>query len=274
MTPARKIPVITVMSDFGHNDGYVAEMKGAILSRIQCVQLVDITHEIPAFDIETGARMLAQTFSRFPLGTVHLAVVDPGVGGGRKCLVVYNHGHYFIGPDNGLFTLIAHPLKKAQIFSIKKISGPGISATFHGRDVFAPAAAGVASGMSPLEFAIPIKTLITLKNLEPLRTGTHKWLGKIIKIDHFGNAISNFPARLLNKMNKPVLLIKDKKIIHRYRTFVDGAPGKPGMIINSDQLVEIILPGESAGKTLDIVKGEPVILLDILKNKEECIGGG
>src|SRR2546427_4971224 len=130
------MPLVTLLSDFGTTDSYVAEMKGVILSAVPAATLVDITHAVPPGDVRSGAYLLRRTWHRFPPGTIHLAVVDPGVGTERAAFALQVRGHAFVGPDNGLFSPVLRDVE-AQIVTL--VVPAGASPTFHGRDVFAPA---------------------------------------------------------------------------------------------------------------------------------------
>ena len=137
--------LITLLTDFGTADSYVGEVKGVLLSAVPAAALVDLTHSVPPGDVRAGAYLLGRAWHRFPAETVHLAVVDPGVGTGRAALALSAHGHYFVGPDNGLFTLV---LRDTEVEIVSLATPDGASATFHGRDVFAPAAAALAAGVA------------------------------------------------------------------------------------------------------------------------------
>jgi S-adenosylmethionine hydrolase len=256
---ARKI--ITLLTDFGWEDGYVAEMKGVILTRCPGVELVDITHDIPVFDIFSGAQVLGRVFSRFPKGTIHLAVVDPGVGGPRKPLMLFSQGHYFVGPDNGLLTVPVSGDAPYQVFEITRW-GEGASATFHGRDIFAPAAAGLASGLKPSRLGHPLARIERLSDFEPKAVSHGKWEGKVIGIDHFGNIATNFSFAFFSRLHHPIFYIGKFKITHIIKTFSEGRPGQLAILNNSDSRAEVVLPSGSAQSRLRIKKGEKISLFE------------
>src|SRR5512139_3136461 len=150
----RKWPIITLLTDFGLKDPYVASMRGVILSiNPKCI-LVDITHQVDSHDIKEGAFILGQAYSNFPHGTIHLSVIDPGVGSGRKPILVVTENYYFVGPDNGLFTIALCRERVKQVVGLtnQKFFRSEISSTFHGRDIFAPVAAYLSLGVRPESF--------------------------------------------------------------------------------------------------------------------------
>src|SRR5262249_4470200 len=190
--PKTPMSMITLTTDFGTADWFVGTMKGVILGIHPCTQLVDITHEIPAGNIRAGAFALAVSYAVFPKGTVHLAVVDPGVGTGRKAIAVQTADYVFAGPDNGVLSLaLARESIKAvhQITNARLFLHP-VSNTFHGRDVFAPIAANLSKGLSIRKVGPPLKEFVRLNWPEPHRSA-NSIQGEIAYIDRFGNAITN-----------------------------------------------------------------------------------
>ncbi len=188
-------PIVTLTTDFGQVDHYVGTMKGVILSRCPDAQLVDISHQIEQFSILSGAYAVSQSTPYFPPGTVHVVVIDPGVGTERKPLLAEAMGQFFIAPDNGVlsFILKGDPTATAREISNRDLWLPSASATFHGRDVFAPAAAVLASGKAKPENAGSlVEQPILLTDLEPQKTASNLWRGMVLSVDHFGNVISNF----------------------------------------------------------------------------------
>lgn len=184
--------VITLTTDFGMTDHYIGVMKGVVLGIAPRTHIVDITHEIAPFAVNEAAFALAQAWHWFPKGTIHVAVVDPGVGSARRPILVEAGGHRFIGPDNGIFTMVYEmaPHKVREI-SNPKVMLKLISRTFHGRDVFAPAAAHLAAGIPAPRFGKPVHDFVRLPPLLPVAKGRHCWAGTILKIDRFGNLITN-----------------------------------------------------------------------------------
>jgi len=261
MLTRKRPPIITLLTDFGTQDSFVAEMKGVILSQVPHVQLIDITHEIPAFDIEKAAHILNQACWAFPEGTIHLAVVDPGVGSERKPIILQVQGHYFVGPDNGLFSLIAQRDKRIYIYEIIKINKK-VSLTFHGRDIFAPVAAELARGHFLKRLGRPINSIVRLADISAKQLRGNKWEGKIASIDRFGNMATNIPGQILKKFKKPCMIVGKKKITSFPKTFCYGKPNQPGVIVNSEGYLEIMIPKKSAQKQLELKKGQKVVLAE------------
>ena len=201
-TQERKMVIITLLSDFGLSDGYVASMKGVILSISPQTKIIDISHSIGRHDIVTAAFTLASVVDYFPDGTIHLAVVDPEVGTDRRGIIIVSHNSYFVGPDNGV--LVPAALRKG-IVEVRNISNDSIvrrrvSMTFHGRDIFAPAAAYMATGIEPQEIGSRIEDYVELRIPTPIiKDGVIR--GQIIHEDRFGNLITNIDREDLKKIN-------------------------------------------------------------------------
>jgi S-adenosylmethionine hydrolase len=183
-------PAITLLTDFGTADGYVAEMKGVLLCAVPAVPLLDMSHDVPAHDVEFARLTLARYWRRYPAGTVHLVVVDPGVGSERAAIAVASDGRYLVGPDNGvlspaLFALDAH----AVALPVSANASP----TFHGRDVFAPAAASLARGAELHELGEPMLEPVRRRTPQPVRRADGAIEGEVLTIDRFGNALTTRP---------------------------------------------------------------------------------
>jgi S-adenosylmethionine hydrolase len=192
--------IVSLLSDFGLRDPYVAEMKAVILSIFPEAHIIDISHEIEKFNIRMGAFILASATPYFPKGTVHVAVVDPGVGTERRPIIVETKRSYLVGPDNGLLMLAAQRegIKRVCTILNKKFMLQKVSKTFHGRDIFAPAAAYLAKGYTPKDFGPEIHDYVIPKFAKPKKR--KGWLcGEILHIDGFGNIITNIPAEKLQK---------------------------------------------------------------------------
>ena len=194
--------IITILTDFGSIDPYVGIMKGVMLSANPHVQLVDITHEVGPQDVEEAAFLVAEYYRRFPKTTVHLCVVDPTVGSGRKPLVATKDGYLFVGPDNGLFSLIlAEGNARTYEIADRDPEDGGVSGTFHGRDIFAPAAARLSLGVAPHELGPEIPRTVMLDGLFPRIEGD-LMVGKVVRFDRFGNAISNIAYDLFTDFTR------------------------------------------------------------------------
>ncbi|HTA52640.1 MAG TPA: SAM-dependent chlorinase/fluorinase [Candidatus Acidoferrum sp.] len=197
-----KPPVITLLTDFGTADQYAGAMKGILLGICPDAQLVDISHEITPYAIAEAAFTLAQAWTCFPEGTVHLIVVDPGVGSARRPILAEAGGHYFVAPDNGVLTMLydAVPAHQVREITASRYFRQPVSRTFHGRDIFAPVAAHLANGMGAAEFGDPIVNYLRLGFAGPARTGEKTWTGTILKADRFGNLITNFDSKTWDRL--------------------------------------------------------------------------
>jgi S-adenosylmethionine hydrolase len=186
-------PILTLTTDFGLSDHYVAAMKGVILSICPLAQIVDISHEVGAFAILEGAYTIAQAYGEFPRKTVHVVVVDPGVGSARRPILMEAAGQYFIGPDNGVLGMIlAREKHKVRLIAKPQYLRHPVSQTFHGRDIFSPVAAHLAGGVPASRIGPLIKDYLRPAFVGAQRTGKHTWVGQILKIDRFGNVITSF----------------------------------------------------------------------------------
>lgn len=257
------LPVITLLTDFGTADYFVGAVKGAILSVSPQAVIVDITHEIQPHDVAAGAFTLLATYETFPVGTVHIGVVDPGVGSARRPIIVRAGGQFFVGPDNGIFTYVYDREPSHQVFHLtaNKYFRPSPSTTFHGRDIFAPVAAALSNGVTPEELGPLINDEVRLKTSlksEVLKNGNIK--GRIIHIDRFGNCITNFTRDLFYRSKHSTLLIKGKTI-HQFRDFYnDGPPKSLFAIWGSAGFLEISVNGSSAAAILHANRGDTVTL--------------
>jgi S-adenosylmethionine hydrolase len=252
------------MTDFGTKDGYVGAMKGVVLSINPRCTLIDITHEIPAQGVFEGAFVLGNTYRFFPPRSIHLAVVDPGVGTQREALVVETEDYLFVGPDNGLFTWIFRGEEVRQVVGVRNrdfIPRP-ISQTFHGRDVFAPVAAHLSLGRKPHEFGMKLDTWSEIDFPEPKVTDKG-FIGEIIHIDGFGNLITNLPRRLLESLAGKGSLqihVKGRRISGLKTAYAEARRGELMAIFDSFDLLEISIMGESAVQALKAAKGDRVEL--------------
>lgn len=250
--PSPGLPVITLLTDFGTADYFVGAVKGAILCVNPNVVIVDITHEIAPQDIETGAFLLLAGYKTFPAGTIHVAVVDPGVGSTRRPIIVTANDQFFVGPDNGIFSYIYDRESSHRIFHVteEKYFRPEPSSTFHGRDIFAPVAAVLSSGVGPHAFGPQINDAIRLPALEtPLR---------IIHIDRFGNCVTNIRRESYDGRSLSI----NGKTVSTLRSFYGEAPaGEVFAIWGSAGFLEISVNGESAAQLLAAQRGTRVALV-------------
>ena len=182
--------IITLCTDFGNKDPYVGIMKGVILAVDHAAEIVDITHEVEAQDIREAAFIVNDYWKYFPAGTVHVVVVDPTVGSLRRPVVVSSNGHFFVGPDNGVFSFISGGASEIRVIENRDYMREEISPTFHGRDIFSPVAAHLSSGLRPSLLGTRITDPVVLHDIYPVITGS-SMTGDIVRFDHFGNAITN-----------------------------------------------------------------------------------
>jgi len=254
--------IITLLTDFGTEDGYVAAMKGVILSINPDATIIDISHQIPPQDITAGAFVLSQSAPFFPRGTVHIAVVDPGVGGKRKPILIETDKYFFVGPDNGIFSIVLQNERiRRKIHLTNKDYFLGyISSTFHGRDIFSPVGAYLSLGIDPALFGKKIKTLTSLDVKKPFaRDG--KITGRIMHIDRFGNLITNIDEGLLKRVfkNKAFEIKIGGNIIKRLVPSYAYAKGDEAVsLIGSSGLLEIAIKEEKASTEMGVVKGDRV----------------
>ena len=246
-------PIVTLLTDYGSADGYVGEVKGALLRVAPHLTLVDVTHEIAPGDVAAGAYILGRTWRAFPEGTVHLAVVDPGVGTARRAVALQVSGHSFVAPDNGLLSTVAAPGAEAVALTVPDAAAP----TFHGRDVFAHAAALLATG-SPLgTLGEPAGDLARLE-APPLRRVAKRLIGQVIHVDRFGTLVTNLPPA---ELPKRVVVIAAGREIPLGSTFGDVASGTLVAFIGSGGTLEIALRDGRADRTLGLGRGDEVSVL-------------
>jgi S-adenosyl-L-methionine hydrolase (adenosine-forming) len=242
--------LITLLTDFGTTDSYVAEVKGALLTAVPEATLVDVTHSVPPGDVRAGAYLLGRVWHRFPAGTVHLAVVDPGVGTERPALALRAHGHYFVGPDNGLFTLV---LRDTEVEIVSLPTPDGASATFHGRDVFAPAAAALAAGATLATLGQPFAAMpARLVYAEPHYEGKSV-VGQVVYVDRFGTLVTNLTADLVPPY--ATVEVEGLEMGPLRRTFGDVPTGGLVAYLGSGGQVEIAVRDGSAARRLGMGVG-------------------
>jgi len=191
--------VITLLTDYGLRDSYVAEVKGAILKIAPQATIIDISHDVGNYDIEEGAFHMARSVPYFPRGTVHVGVVDPGVGGERKPIIIRVRGAFFVGPDNGLLAPAAERLGVQQVYEIAngEMLPPKVSDVFDGRDVFGPTGAHLANGVDPSRLGEAVSDYVRLSIYEPKVTGSHIE-ARVIHVDGFGNLVTNITSEVLD----------------------------------------------------------------------------
>jgi S-adenosyl-L-methionine hydrolase (adenosine-forming) len=255
-------PIITLLTDFGLGDGYVGIMKGVILSLNPAVRLVDLSHEVPPQDIISGALVLQSAWRYFPPSTIHLAVVDPGVGSGRRAMAAAWGQQFLVGPDNGLFSLIFPDQTPLSMVCLEnpRYFLPEVSATFHGRDIFAPVAAHLSLGVALSSLGPRLVDPVRL-DLPVPRFGEAAVTGEIIAYDHFGNLISNIPWGKLHfwLRGRPAsLLVKGQVIPHLGTAYSDVPPGTVLALGGSHGYLEIACRQGSAAQVLGAAVGDGV----------------
>ena len=252
--------LITLLTDFGTADYFVGAMKGVILSINPAAVVVDLTHEVPPQDVRAGAFTLAAACASFPAGTVHVAVVDPGVGSARRGILVSAGGQFFVGPDNGLFGFIYERDRQARVFHLtnEKYFGTKVSATFHGRDVFAPVAAALSRGVAPGEFGAEVTDFVRLPDLKPKRAPGGSIEAAIIHIDRFGNCVTNLTEEVMP--SHPRLIINGREVTSFRRFFAEGGddPSELFAIWGSAGYLEIAAYKASAANLLGAERGQLV----------------
>jgi len=256
--------VITLLTDFGIRDGYSGVIKGVIWGIAPDVQIADISHSINPQDIIEGALTLARTAFFFPSGTIHVAVVDPGVGTARRPIGLKLGGQNFIGPDNGIFTLVLERAEanneNVQIIHLDKRNYwlPEISNVFHGRDIFAPCAAHLAMGVAMHDLGTLITDPLRLPIPKPQPTESGGWYGQIIHIDHFGNLSTNLTVRQLKNIQDVRLSIKSEQIIGLVSTYGERPPGTLVTLLDSTGSLSISVVNGSAADLLNAHIGDQV----------------
>lgn len=260
-------PIITLLSDFGLKDPFVAEMKAVILSICPDAMIVDISHQVRKFDIRMGSFILAQAAPYFPDGTIHVAVVDPGVGTKRKLIIIEGENSLYVGPDNGLLMLAA---QREEVSRIYEIANPRymlkeVSTTFHGRDIFSPAAAHLARGTSPLDFGSEILDPVTPSFAKPA-TQKGKMRGEVIHIDGFGNIITNIAPKDLRKIDLEQarslrVRLGDEDLTLRFCTAYGEVPrNTPLALVGSSGFLEVAVNRGDASETFRAKTGDKLVI--------------
>lgn len=254
---------ITLTTDFGTADHFVGTMKGVILGIAPRARIVDITHEIPPFDLNEGAFAIAQAWRYFPKGSIHVVVVDPGVGSSRRAILCEAEGRFFIAPDNGVLSMVFDqaPHKVREIAN-PKLMLKNVSKTFHGRDVFAPAAAHLAAGVAPPRFGKLIQGAARNFLLKPTRLSRHDWAGAVLKTDRFGNLITNFHIDEFPDVFEQSIELRAglERITRLARTYSETEVGELFAIVGSSGYLEVVVNQGSAAKMLGVGTGSPVEL--------------
>jgi len=262
-----KTRFIALLTDFGDKDFFVPSLKAVIAGINPEARTIDITHELPSFDIRAGSFILLSCYAYFPEGTVFLAVVDPGVASGRAILLAETRRYFFIAPDNGLLTL---PLKSEEIMSLREVTRSRFwltegTTTFEARDRMAPVAAWLTHGVSPGEFGPEVRSYKRLKIRQPARTG-REIAGAILYQDKFGNLMTNIPSSMLPSAgpSKPepamILQLGRTRIARLAASYAELVDDQPFFLVNSQGLIEIAVREGSAAAALGAKPGDPVTI--------------
>ncbi len=270
-SPRFRVPLVTLLTDFGTSDYFVSAVKGVILSSNPEARIVDITHDVPPQDIEGAAFTLLAACSSFPVGTIHVAVVDPGVGSSRPPILIQTRDRFFVGPDNGIFSYVCDREEDRgvtpEIFHLTntKYFRHPVSATFNGRDVFAPVAAALSQGIKPGELGTLITDMVRLSPLKPETSRDGRIKARIIHIDRFGNCVTNITQKELTPemIAGGAKLQVNKKRVTSFRSYFSEETGTRDKIFGvwgSAGFLEIAAANESAAKLIKLRRGDPVIV--------------
>jgi len=261
---ARPQPILTLLTDFGRSDPYVAAMKGVILASCPAAQIVDISHDIPAHDVLTGAFVLAQAAPWFPKGTVHVVVVDPAVGTGRRLLVAQIGGQVFLAPDNGVLSFLDErfPLEAIRVvLETRYTRGSTVSATFHGRDVFAPIAGRILNGLDIAKLGPQPETYEHL-DLPVCHVEGESLVGEVLHIDHFGNLITDIPLEAVlqrwENLDAVSVQCAGRSVRGFRETYGLAEPGTLIGLFNSMELLELAVNQGRACEMLGARRGTAV----------------
>jgi S-adenosyl-L-methionine hydrolase (adenosine-forming) len=255
-------PVIALLTDFGTRDHYAGTMKGVALSICPDITFVDISHDVPPHDVVAGALELAAAYKYFPAGTIFLVVVDPGVGSTRRGIAADSGDYKFVAPDNGVLTAVVdeHPLKRVVELTERRYARPTVSRTFEGRDRFAPAAAWLAKGIELVALGRPAGALHRL-DLPHATLHSDRIAGQVLRIDRFGNLITNIDRRTFDRLATSAALeiqVGGHVVSKMVSAYSDGAPGELCALFGSTDHLEIAANGASAAAALDLGRGAPV----------------
>jgi S-adenosyl-L-methionine hydrolase (adenosine-forming) len=270
-------PIITLTTDFGTNDHFIGTMKGVILSIEPDAQIIDICHSVQAFDVLDGALTISQAYSYFPTGTIHMVVVDPGVGTARRPLIVSSDRHHFVAPDNGVLSLI---YQREQRLSARHVTGEHyflqpVSNTFHARDIFSPVAAYLAKGVDPEKFGEAVTDFVRFSAPKPKAANENTLRGVVLKVDRFGNLITNITpqdAPMLFGENPGAfkIMVGTREIREIKDAYALGAPGEVFGILGSMGYLEIAANRGAAAQILGVGKGTDV---NIVLGEAAAAGG-
>jgi S-adenosyl-L-methionine hydrolase (adenosine-forming) len=260
-------PIVTLTTDFGINDHFVGAVKGVILDIVPEAAIVDVSHAVQAFDVLDGALTISQAYSYFPTGTVHMVVVDPGVGTARRPILASSDGYHFVAPDNGVLSMVYAREERIHVRHITSdhYFRQPVSQTFHARDVFAPVAGYLAKMVDSHKFGDEIEDYVRFAAPKPKPAGENKLRGVILKVDRFGNLITNVTpedAPALFAPNAAFKIVVGNKEISDIRTaYAEGAPGEVFAVLGSMGYLEIVANRAAAAQLTGAGKGSEVSIL-------------
>lgn len=264
-------PIITLTTDFGTNDHFVGAVKGVILDIVPEAAIVDISHAVQAYDVLDGALTISQTYSYFPNGTVHMVVVDPGVGTARRPIVASSDGYHFVAPDNGVLSMVyaREPRMHVRHISAEHYYRQPVSTTFHARDIFAPVAAYLSKHVDALKFGEEITDFVRFAAPKPKATAENRLRAVVLKVDRFGNLITNItpediPALFTENRGPFKIVVGSKEISEIRMAYAEGTPGEVFGIVGSMGYLEIVanrapaaqLTGAGKGAEVTVILGE------------------
>lgn len=259
-------PIVTLTTDYGNGDHLVGTLKGVILRINPEINIVDISHDIAPFDLLEAAITIAEASKYFPPRTIHVVIVDPGVGTERRPLLVRGDNQYYVAPDNGVLSLI---YDREESLNVRHITTEHyflqpISQTFHGRDIFAPVAAWLTKNWQPASMGDAITDFKRFNIPKPKQDG-YVLKGVVMRIDRFGNLMTNFkvgdlPEEML-KAGKIQLMLNDKEITRLVANFAQGQPNEPVAVIGSSGYIEVVVNKASASRVMGIGRGTPATLV-------------
>ena len=271
-------PLITLTTDFGLNDHFVGTIKGVILDIAPEAEIIDICHAVQAFDVLDGALTIAQAYSYFPNATVHMVVVDPGVGTARRPIVLSTGRHYFVAPDNGVLSLVYAREERLQVRHIDAAHyyRQPVSKTFHARDIFAPVAAYLAKGVEVAKFGEEITDFVRFNAPKPKATEGNTLRGVILKVDRFGNMVTNFTSQdvpALFQDNPPAfkITVGKREITEMHANYAEGAPNEVFGILGSMGYLEIAANRAAAAQIVGSGKGSEVNI--VLEGATAAVNG-
>jgi S-adenosylmethionine hydrolase len=260
--------VVALLTDFGHQDHYVGAVKGAVLTACRKAVLVDVGHEVPPHDVLAGAFALAACYRSFPKRTVFVAVVDPGVGSERRALALQAGGYLFVGPDNGIFTLVLADRPRAKVHAItnRRLCAKVLSPTFHARDVFGPVAGHLARGVRLDRVGPAVRDPVTFA-LPPVRRTAHEWIATVLHVDRFGNLTTTLTEADLQGILDEVdgdptrlVVVVEDAVLPLARTYADVAEGEGCALVGSSGRLEVAVHRGSAARLFGAARGAPVFV--------------